>query len=60
MTPQDLLRAAQEVADRTPDARLVKNEVGNLAIMDAEMGFVGWIDLRYGEVDYLDGPWLQS
>ena len=35
MTPAQLLAGAQAVADRAPDAELVKNEVGNLAIVRA-------------------------
>lgn len=54
MTPQRLVEIAQEVAARTPDAELVKNGVGNLAILDSEGEFIGWIDLRYGEVDFLE------
>ena len=47
MTPAQLLAGAQAIAARAPDAELVKNEVGNLAIVRAgEM--IGWLDLRYG------------
>jgi hypothetical protein len=57
MTPAQLLAGAQAVADRAPDAVLVKNQVGNLAIVrDGEM--IGWLDLRYGEAYWNDeeGP----
>ena len=47
MTPAQLLAGAQAVADRAPGAELVKNDVGNLAIVrSGEM--IGWLDLRYG------------
>ena len=47
MTPAQLVAGAQEVIDRAPNAELVKNQVGNLAIIqDGEM--IGWLDLRYG------------
>lgn len=51
MTPAQLLAAAQETAEHAPDALLVKNQVGNLTIVqDDEM--TGWIDLRYGTVHW--------
>ena len=49
MTPAQLLAGAAEVAERWPDARLVKNGVGNLAIADGGE-YVGYLDLRTGEV----------
>jgi hypothetical protein len=49
MTPAQLLAGAQAVAGRWPDAELIRNEVGNLAIVrDGE--FLGYLDLRTGEV----------
>lgn len=49
MTPAQLLAGAQAVAEHWPDAELVKNGVGNLAItIDGE--FVGYLDLRDGSV----------
>jgi hypothetical protein len=51
MTPAQLVAGAQEVAERAPDAVLVKNQVGNLTIIrDGEM--IGWLDLRYGEAHW--------
>lgn len=51
MTPAQLLAGAQEIAGRAPDAVLVKNDVGNLAIVrDGE--YAGWLDLRYGTVHW--------
>ena len=47
MTPAQLLAGAQAVAERTPDAVLVKNQVGNLAIYRGDE-FIGWLDLRDG------------
>jgi hypothetical protein len=50
LTPAQLLNGAREVAERFPAAELVKNQVGNLAIMiDGE--YAGYLDLRTGEVD---------
>ena len=47
MTPAQLLSGAQAIADRAPDAELIKNDVGNLTIVrDGE--YIGWLDLRYG------------
>lgn len=55
-----LTMAAAEVFSAFRDrARLVKNDVGNLSIMvDGE--YVGYVDLRFGEVRWNDGvalPW---
>jgi hypothetical protein len=49
MTPAQLLAGASEVARRWPGALLVKNEVGNLAIVD-DGEYVGFLDLRTGMV----------
>lgn len=56
MTPHELLVIAQEIVEREPNAQLVKNAVGNLAILDAEEGFIGWADLQTGEVEWLEIP----
>ena len=53
MTPAQLLAAAQEVATQAPDAVLVKNAVGNLAIFQDDV-MIGYLDLRYGEVSWLE------
>lgn len=50
LTPQELLTAAQQLVAEIPNATLVKNEVGNLAIID-EGAYLGWVDLRTGEVE---------
>jgi hypothetical protein len=53
MTPAQLLSGAREVAERAPDAVLVKNAVGNLMIArDGKM--IGWLDLRYGTAHWED------
>ena len=52
MTPAQLLAGATEVAARFPNAELVKNQVGNLAIVDGGR-YVGSLNLRTGEVDVL-------
>lgn len=49
MTPAQLLAGAAEVASRFPAAVLIKNDVGNLAIL-AGGGYAGYLDLRTGEV----------
>lgn len=49
MTPQQLLEAAELLVERMPDAQLVKNDVGNLAVMDGDT-YAGWIDLDNGDV----------
>ncbi|MFJ1461819.1 hypothetical protein [Nocardia sp. N2S4-5] len=42
---------AEQVAARHPNATLVKNDVGNLSIIDAGE-YAGWLDLGSGEVDF--------
>lgn len=59
MTAQQFLdtvpAAVQHIADTLgPDVLLVKNQVGNLAIMkDGE--YHGYVDLMFGEVDIFTG-----
>jgi hypothetical protein len=36
-----------------PDARLVRNGIGNLAIIDLEEHFIGWIDLKDPEQSHM-------
>jgi len=50
MTPAQLLEGAQALMDRFPTAELVKNQVGNLAVM-VEGEYVGYLDLRYGTLE---------
>jgi hypothetical protein len=50
MTPAELLDAARTVAERWPDAELVKNHVGNLSVVEARR-YVAFIDLREGRID---------
>jgi len=54
MKPQELLDGARRIIGHTdhmgPDCELVKNQVGNLAIVNDEGFQVGAIDLRWGEV----------
>jgi hypothetical protein len=52
MTPAELLAGARQVAERFPDAELVKNQVGNLAIVVGGR-YVGSLNLRTGEADVL-------
>jgi hypothetical protein len=51
MTPAQLLAGATEVFERVPDAVLVKNQVGNLAIVQ-DGTYTGYLDLRYGTVHF--------
>jgi hypothetical protein len=53
VTPQQLREMADAVAARYPDAILVKNQVGNLSVLDGGE-FVGWLDLRFGGVNWDD------
>jgi hypothetical protein len=50
MTPQQLLTVAQQVATWYPEADLVKNQVGNLSVVNAGQ-YVGFIDLATGEFE---------
>ena len=54
MTPQQFLSAVQQVIERAPEAELVKNRVGNLSIINADQDYIGWVDLRYGEVTFFE------
>lgn len=40
-----------EVMHRHPNARVVRNDVGNLAIYDPDGFYLGYIDLYNGEVE---------
>jgi hypothetical protein len=46
--PSDLLPAVHRLAYERPDVELVKNEVGNLAVMDRDGTYIGYLDLREG------------
>jgi hypothetical protein len=52
---QDLLVAVQQVVDEYPEARLVRNQVGNLAVL-VGMRQVGALDLTFGQFDAWDRP----
>jgi hypothetical protein len=56
MTPAQLLAGATEIMQRAPDAVLVKNAVGNLQVCRGDE-YIGYLDCRYGTVDWLDEPW---
>lgn len=51
LTPQMLARAARKLEQLHPNARLLKNEVGNLAILNEAGEYLGFVNLRDGEVD---------
>jgi hypothetical protein len=53
MTPAQLLHAAAIINGRVPNAVLVKNQVGNLVIVQ-EGAYIGWLDLRYGAVTWFE------
>lgn len=44
-TPEELIEALRAVSDAVPDATLVRNRVGNLAVLDGEGVYRGWVDL---------------
>ncbi|MCM6778045.1 hypothetical protein NDR87_30880 [Nocardia sp. CDC159] len=51
MTTDDLLAAAQDLAQRYPRADLIKNSVGNLVVVDEDGQSVAYLDLSTGEID---------
>lgn len=59
LTPAQMLTAAQTLVQRCPDAVLMKNDVGNLSIVEVG-AYTGWVDLRTGEItvfaDEVDEP----
>lgn len=49
LTPEQFLETAREVVEKFgPRVRLHKNAVGNLAVLDEDGTYIGWVDLRYG------------
>lgn len=47
------------VIEQYPDARVVRNQAGNLSIvvnLDDQVEQVGWIDVRTGDIDLYDEP----
>lgn len=56
ITAKRLLEAALDVRTRFPHARLVKNAVGNLAIMNEGGTYIGYMDLRTGDVELTELP----
>lgn len=53
LSPEQLLRVAQYLVKRHPDVILVKNAVGNLAMVD-HGEYIGYVDLTEGKVN-VDG-----
>ena len=41
----------RRVAEQYPGARVVRNDVGNLAVVTADGTYIGYIDVLSGEVD---------
>lgn len=50
---QQLREMADTVADRYPDAVLMKNPVGNLSVVQGG-AYLGWLDLHSGGVEWLE------
>lgn len=50
ISPGQLVQAAQQVAERWPNARLHKNEVTHNLVIYRDGEYVGYIDLLHGEV----------
>lgn len=47
---EELPRQLYDLAGRHPNATVVRNDVGNLSILNADGSHVGWIDVLTGEV----------
>lgn len=54
MTLEQMELLVQMIRARHPGARLVPNPVGNLAIVDRNGWFLGWIEMSEAQV-YWDG-----
>lgn len=50
VTTREFVRAAQRAYERWPEGVLVKNQVGNVAVL-VDGVYVGFIDLNTGDVD---------
>lgn len=59
MTPLTLARIAEAVAERMPLATLVKNAVGNIAIVDPNGMYAGYIDLAAGAAVWFEDVWQE-
>lgn len=54
LSPDQFLQTARGVAEKFgPRVRLHKNQVGNLAVLDEHGTYIGFVDLRTGEVEDL-------
>jgi hypothetical protein len=53
VTAQQLREMADAVAARYPAAVLVKNQVGNLSVVNAGE-YLGFLDLRFGGVTFFE------
>lgn len=54
ISPQDLVLAMMDVAQRLGhDVELVKNHVGNLAVMRGD-DYLGFVDLRTGHLEVFE------
>lgn len=45
LTAEEFLAAARTIYQQTPDAKLLKNDVGNLTIVDAAGEYIGYVDI---------------
>jgi len=54
VNPADLIRVLQELEARKPGCTLVKNQVGNLSVMESDnpnsWEYIGWVDLAFAQV----------
>lgn len=53
MTTREFLHLAALTYERWPDAKLVKNAVGNLAVYVGDE-WVAWLNLRTGEIEEVE------
>lgn len=53
LTVARFIEMATELDRRVPDScELTRNQVGNLTITDSAGEYLGYIDLRFGRLDY--------
>ena len=54
VNPADLIRVLQELEARKPGCKLVKNQVGNLSVMEGDEPnswyCIGWVDLALAQL----------
>lgn len=50
MTTNELVDLALRASERYPDAKLARNGVGNLVVVNASGEYVAYLDLMSGEI----------